>query len=62
MKRLVRKNGKIFGVCGGLGSYFEIDPVIFRIAFVLGVIFFGSGLLLYLILAIIMPTERPTNI
>jgi phage shock protein C len=62
MKRLVRKDGKIFGVCGGLGSYFEVDPVIFRIGFVIGVIFFGSGLLLYLLLAILMPAERPTNI
>jgi phage shock protein C len=57
-KRLVKsKDKKIFGVCGGLGSYFDIDPTIIRIAFLVGFILFGSGLLLYLILAIAMPSK-----
>ncbi|MCX6232071.1 MAG: PspC domain-containing protein [Bacteroidetes bacterium] len=62
-KRLLRsnKNRAIGGVCGGLGDYFVIDPVIIRILFVLGNIFFGVGLLLYLILWIMMP-EEPINI
>lgn len=45
----------IFGVCGALGEYFQIDPTIIRIAFLLGIIFYGTGLLLYLILAIVIP-------
>jgi phage shock protein C len=57
-KRLVKsKDQKLFGVCGGLGEYFDIDPTVIRIAFLIGVIFFGTGLLLYLILAIAMPSE-----
>jgi phage shock protein C len=57
-RRLVKsKDKKIFGVCGGLGSYFDIDPTIIRIAFLVGFILFGSGLLLYIIMAIAMPSE-----
>ncbi|HOB90251.1 MAG TPA: PspC domain-containing protein [Candidatus Colwellbacteria bacterium] len=46
----------IFGVCGGLGEYFEVDPVIFRLLFVLFA-FMASGILIYLISAIIIPLE-----
>ena len=56
-KRLVKKNKKIFGVCGGLGDYFGIDPTIVRILFVAAVILYGSGFLLYVILALVMPEE-----
>ena len=56
-KRLVRKDKKLFGVCGGLGDYFDIDPVIFRAIFLIALIGFGSGLLAYLILALVMPDE-----
>jgi phage shock protein C len=48
---------KLFGVCGGLGNYFDIDPTVIRIAFIIAFLFFGSGLLLYLVLAIAMPSE-----
>jgi len=57
-KRLVRKDKKIFGVCGGLGAYFDIDPTVFRILFVAAVLLFGTGILLYLILALIMPEDK----
>jgi phage shock protein C len=57
-KRLVKSTDKkIFGVCGGLGQYFDIDPTVVRIAFLISVIIFGTGLLLYLIMAIVMPNE-----
>ena len=56
-KRLVKKDKKIFGVCGGLGSYFEIDPTIIRALFLISVIVFGTGLLIYIILALVMPEE-----
>lgn len=45
------------GVCGGLGNYFELDPTIFRIIFVVATFFGGFGLLLYLILALLVPAE-----
>lgn len=43
------------GVAGGLGHYFELDPVLVRIAFVLLVLAGGSGILLYIVLWIVMP-------
>jgi phage shock protein C len=46
---------KIFGVCGGLGEYFGIDPTLVRLAFVVLALFNGIGLVIYIILAIIMP-------
>lgn len=52
-----RKDRILFGVCGGLGSYFKIDSNIFRILFI--VLFFASGigLLLYVALVIFIPNE-----
>ena len=54
-KRLVKGDKMIFGVCSGLGNYFDMDPTIIRAIFLFAAIVFGSGLLLYLILAIVMP-------
>lgn len=45
---------KLAGVCGGLGEYFNLDPVIFRALFVSLVICAGTGVLAYLILALLM--------
>lgn len=53
-----REDRVIAGVGGGLGEYFDVDPIIFRIAFVLLAIFGGSGLLLYIIGWLIIP-EAP---
>lgn len=50
-----RTNRIIFGVCGGLGEYFNIDPIIFRIIFVALTLGAGSGVLIYLILAFLTP-------
>lgn len=53
-----RTNRMIGGVCGGLGEYTNIDPTIFRLLFVFGVIFgFGSLLIVYLVMLIIIPEE-----
>jgi phage shock protein C len=62
-KRLYRdpENRAIGGVCSGLGAYFNVDPVWFRLAFVLAVIFAGTGILLYLILWIILPPARTVS-
>jgi len=48
----------IGGVCGGLGRYFGVDPIFFRVAFVVLTIGGGSGVLLYLIGWIVIPEER----
>lgn len=51
------RDSVIGGVCGGLGEYFNIDPVIVRIIWLL-LLFSGIGLLPYLIAWIIIP-RRP---
>jgi phage shock protein C len=60
MKRLYRstKNRIIAGVSGGLGEYLDVDPVLFRIAFVVATFAGGAGILAYIIAWIIMP-EQP---
>jgi len=47
---------KLAGVCGGLGEYFEIDPVVFRLLFVLLALPGGlPGLITYFICWIVIP-------
>jgi phage shock protein C len=48
----------IGGVCGGLGRYLGIDPVLLRIAFVVLLLAGGGGLVLYVIAWILIPEER----
>jgi len=60
-KRLVKGEKKLFGVCSGLANYFDIDPTLVRVIFVFAFLAFGSGLLLYLILAIAMPEQGTTG-
>jgi phage shock protein PspC (stress-responsive transcriptional regulator) len=59
-KRLYRSTDQrmLAGVCGGLGKYFDLDPTLVRIAFVvLALVSFGIGLIAYIALAIVMPVE-----
>jgi phage shock protein C len=62
-KRLYRshKEKMIGGVCGGLAEYFDIDPVLVRILFVVAVFAGGSGVLAYIICWIIIP-EQPYTV
>jgi phage shock protein C len=56
-KRLVKGPKIIFGVCSGLGNYLNLDPTVVRVLFVAALLMFGAGLLLYLILALVMPSR-----
>lgn len=58
-KKLTRsnKNKMLCGVCAGLGEYFGIDPTIVRLIFIIFGLFKGSGLLIYLIAAVVMPVD-----
>ncbi len=47
----------IWGVCGGLANYFDIDPVIIRVVAVLLIFADGLGILAYIIMAIVVPLE-----
>ncbi len=49
---------KIAGVCGGIAEYFNVDATLIRLAWVLFGLLGGSGLLAYIIAALIMP-EQP---
>ena len=52
-----RSDRVVAGVCGGLGDYFDIDPVIFRIAFVVLAFVGGAGFLLYPAAWLLLPEE-----
>jgi phage shock protein C len=48
-------NKMLGGVCAGLGEYFNIDPTIVRLVFVLAALLAGHGILVYVILWIVIP-------
>ncbi len=48
----------IGGVCGGLAEAFGIDAIIVRLIFLMAFVFGGTGFVLYLILWIVIPTEK----
>lgn len=56
-KRLYRSstNYMICGVCGGIGEYFNIDPTLVRLAWVIFSFMGGFGILAYIIASIIIP-------
>ncbi len=55
-KRLYKSktNRTICGVCGGIGEYFDIDPTIVRILWIVFTFAGGSGILAYIICALVM--------
>ncbi len=60
MKRLYRsKKDKIIGgVCGGIGEYFDIDPVLVRILWLLFTFLGGAGILAYIIAWVAVPSSE----
>ncbi|MCQ2267999.1 MAG: PspC domain-containing protein [Bacteroidaceae bacterium] len=60
-KKLTKSNNKtLCGVCAGIAEYFDLDPTLVRVGYVLLSFFSAAfpGLLLYIILALIMPEKR----
>ena len=53
-----RVEKKISGVCGGIAEYFDIDATLVRLAWVVFTLLGGSGIIAYIIAAIVMP-ETP---
>ncbi len=49
---------KICGVCGGVAEFFDLDPTVIRLAWVVFTLLGGSGIIAYIIAAIIMPEEK----
>lgn len=64
MEKLVRsRNDRIIaGVCGGLAEYFGVDSTVMRLIFVLGAFLKGITVLIYIVLALIMPEERSGSV
>lgn len=60
MKKLCKSNSQkmIAGVCGGIAEYFGWDPTIVRLGFAVFSVFAGSGIVLYLLAAVIMPQQE----
>lgn len=58
-KRLYKdhSNHKLCGVCSGIARYFDLDPTVIRLALVVFCLLGGSGILAYIIFAIVMPDE-----
>ena len=58
-KRLYRSrtDSMLCGVCAGLAKYFNLDPTVVRLIFVLLFVLAGQGLLIYLILWLVVPLE-----
>jgi len=60
-KKLTRSSDRMFGgVCGGIAEYFELDPTLVRVGYLI-LSFFSvafPGLMLYIILCFIMPYEK----
>lgn len=63
-KRLYRSSDQkmLLGVAGGLAEYFDIDPTIVRILFIVLVFAGFSGPLLYVVLAVVMPSEAKLEV
>ena len=58
-KKLCRvKDSKILGVCGGIADYLDLDRTVVRLIVVLLMVFYGTGLLAYLIAALVMLKEE----
>lgn len=61
-KRLFRsKENRVFaGICGGIGEYFNVDPVLVRVIWLLTVIFTGlfPGVIAYILLIFVIPVKR----
>ncbi|MDF2698870.1 MAG: PspC protein [Haloplasmataceae bacterium] len=59
-KKLTKSNSNrvIAGICGGMGEYFNIDATLVRVAWVFFALLGGSGILAYLICALIIPNAN----
>jgi len=52
-----KSNRQVAGVCGGLAEYFNLDPTLIRVLFVILAVLGGSGVILYLAMWIIVPKQ-----
>ena len=60
VKRLYRskRDRVLAGVCAGIGEYFDVDPVLVRVLWVIFSLLYGAGILAYIIAWIIIPEKK----
>ena len=58
-KRLykVERGRKLFGVCGGVAEYLNVDAALVRILWLVASVFYGAGVLLYFVAALVLPNK-----
>lgn len=58
-KRLykIEEGKKLCGVCGGIAEYFDVDPTLIRLLWIILVLCVGTGILAYIVAALIMPSK-----
>ncbi|MBC2109222.1 PspC domain-containing protein [Listeria innocua] len=63
MRKLYKSSSQkmVAGVCGGLAEYFGIEVTVIRLIWAGAVLFLGTGILLYILAAIIMPKATPES-
>lgn len=62
MKKLYKSENKVLaGVCGGIAEYFDVDPTLIRLAWVVFCAAGGSGILAYILCALFIP-QKPIDI
>jgi phage shock protein PspC (stress-responsive transcriptional regulator) len=56
-KKLYRSktDRKIWGICGGLGEYFDVDPTIVRVIAIVSIFISGLGLVAYIVMRLMVP-------
>lgn len=57
LRRTTGKQATLLGVCGGVANFLGIDATIVRILWAIAVIFYGTGIFFYILMAFIMPKE-----
>ncbi len=61
-KRLYKsREKKICGVCGGVAEYFGIDPAVVRVIWAITSLFWGTGILIYFILALVLEDYKEND-
>ena len=61
MKKLYKSetDKKLFGVCGGIAEYFNIDSTVIRLIWAILILWMGTGILAYILAALILPDRPP---
>ena len=53
-----RTDKKIWGICGGLAKYLDMDPVVLRVVAVVSIFVSGIGIIAYIVMRLMVPEEK----